>query len=256
MILQPRNRELIFYKAYANLSAEASRTYLSFLWWIFEPILSMAVFYVVFGVLLNRGTEDFVPFLLIGLITWQWFANTITHGMTSILGNNMLMNQVHLPKSIFPSIIILMDAFKFFIVFALILIFLWIYGFDIGISYLSLPLLLGVQFLVITAFTFLVAAIIPFVPDFRFLIQTLLQLVFFLSGIFFPASSISEEHRFYFYLNPMANLIEDYRSVLMHNTWPDWNALAIIAACSIIGLYASYRLIKRFDYIYPRIIMQ
>lgn len=256
MILTPRYRELVLFKTYANLNSEASRTYLSFLWWIIDPILTMLVFYIVFGVLLQRGTEDFVPFLLIGLTIWQWFANTINHGKSSILENRRLMEQVHLPKVIFPTIIILMDLFKFFIVFLLIIIFLWLYGFGININYLALPALLLVQFLLISAFTYFVAAIVPFIPDLKFLIATLIQLVFFLTGIFFPSTAISEENKFYFYLNPMANLIEDYRNVLMYGKWPDWNSLGIIGLLSVMGIIFSVRLIKRFDYIYPRVTLQ
>jgi len=136
------------------------------MWWIIDPILSMAVYYVVFALLFQRGTQDYVPFLLIGLITWQWFTNTINHGMTTIQGNTKLMNQVHLPKVVFPSIVIVMDTFKFSIVFLLVLLFLWIYGFGVGAAYLALSLILGVQFLLTTALTYVLATIIPFPPDF------------------------------------------------------------------------------------------
>jgi len=226
------------------------------MWWVIDPILSMAVYYVVFGLLFQRGTEDFVPFLLVGLITWQCFTNTINHGMTTIQGNIKLMNQVHLPKVVFPSIVILMDTFKFSIVFVLVVLFLWIYGFGVGITYLALPIVLGVQLLFTTALTYLLAAIIPFLPDLKFLVQTVLRLVFFLTGIFFDGSKMPEQYQFFFYLNPMANLIEDCRNILMHNLWPDWNALAIICLFSAIGVYAAYGLIRRFDYIYPKVIMQ
>ena len=245
--------DLILFKTYANLKAEASRTYLSFLWWIVDPILSMAVYYLVFDLLLKRGTEDFVPFLLIGLTTWQWFSYTIQHGMPSIIQNNMLMNQVDLPKFIFPSIIILMDFFKFSIVFTLVLLFLWIYGFEISITYLALPYLLILQFFLITTCTFISAAIVPFLPDLRFLIEALLHLLFFLSGIFFSPSSIDAKFRFYFYLNPIANLIDSYRKILMYSSWPDWHALFVISVFACLGVYCSYNLLKHFDHTYPKL---
>jgi lipopolysaccharide transport system permease protein len=106
------------------------------------------------------------------------------------------------------------------------------------------------------ALTYLLAAIIPFLPDLKYLVQTILRLVFFLTGIFFDGSKIPEQYQPYFYANPMATLIEDYRNVLMHNLWPDWNALAIICLFSAIGVYVASGLIRRFDYIYPRVIMQ
>jgi lipopolysaccharide transport system permease protein len=130
------------------------------------------------------------------------------------------------------------------------------FGFGVGAAYLALPLILGAQILFTVALTYLLAAIIPFLPDLKYLVQTILRLVFFLTGIFFDGSKIPEQYQPYFYANPMAILIEDYRNILMHNLWPDWNALAIICMFSAIGVYVASGLIRRFDYIYPRVIMQ
>lgn len=256
MLLSPRYRELVLFKTYANLCSEASRTYLSFLWWVFDPILSMGVYYIVFGLLLKRGTDDYVPFLIIGITTWQWFAFTIIHGMKSIIENKGLMEQVHLPKIVFPSIIILMDTFKFLIVLSLVLVFLWIYGFKINIKYLSLPLVLGIQFLINASFTYFLAAIIPFLPDLMFVVSPILQLAFFLSGVIYAGDTIPVQFRMFFYLNPMATLIESYRNILMYDKWPDWNSLGIIFIIAVLGIYLSHRLIQHFDYIYPRIVLR
>ncbi|HPQ27545.1 MAG TPA: hypothetical protein PLQ82_03640 [Desulfobacteraceae bacterium] len=65
-MLNRRYIELVFFKAYANLRSEAARTYLSFLWWIIDPVLFMSVYYVVFAVLLQRGTKGYIPNLSIG----------------------------------------------------------------------------------------------------------------------------------------------------------------------------------------------
>jgi len=253
-ILQPRYRELIWYKTWAGLRAEASQNYLSFLWWIFEPLLSMAVYYLVFGILIKRGTADFVPFLLIGLILWQWFANTIAHNMNSILGSRQLMTQVDLPKAVFPSVVACMDVIKFSCVFMLLLIFLWCYGFLPNSHYLALPVVLLIQFTLNLTFAYFVAALIPFFPDLRFLVQAVLQLVFFVSGVLFDGASIPEQYQPYFYLNPMANLLDSYRDILMFDRWPDWRSLGIVFFFSFIGLILSYALIAHYDRHYLRII--
>lgn len=247
--------ELILFKAYADLRAEAARTYLSFSWWLIDPVLSMLVSYIVFGVLFQRSTEDFVPFLLIGLITWQWFANTIIHGAGSIYGNGSLMRQVYLPKIIFPSVIIIMDTIKFMIVFLLLILFLWIYGFTPDIHYLALPVLLITELMLIIAGTYLLAAVVPFVPDIKFMVDHFLHLMFFLSGIFFASSMVPDQFKLFFYLNPMADLIEQYRTVLMYKAWPDWPIVAAIAVFSMITAYLGSKLIHRFDYTYPRVVL-
>ncbi len=253
-ILQPRYRELIWYKTWAGLRAEASQNYLSFLWWIIEPLLSMAIYYLVFGVLMQRGTDDFIPFLLIGLITWQWFANTIISSLNSILGSRALMTQVDLPKAVFPSVVAGMAVIKFSCVFILLLVFLSLSGFTPNVHFIALPVIMAVQFTLILTFSYLSAAIIPFFPDLRFLVQALLQLVFFLSGIIFDGASIPEQYQRYFYLNPMANVIEAYRDILMHNQWPDWSALAVVFGFGFIGMCLGYAVIAYYDRYYLRIV--
>jgi lipopolysaccharide transport system permease protein len=245
--------ELILYKTYADLKAETKRTYLGFLWWIFEPVLYMTVFYIFFGLLLGHSTDDFVPFLLIGLTIWQWFKSCLSHGSETILGGQGLMQQVHLPKIIFPIILILKDTVKFFFIFVLLLAFLWFYGFNIGLSYLALPLLLMIQLLFTTALTFFLAAIVPFLPDLRFVVENVLLAVFFMSGIVIKADTIPEAYRSYYYLNPMVNLIEDYRNILMFNQWPHGFTLLFIGFISLIGIWLSIRLIAYFEYLYPKI---
>jgi lipopolysaccharide transport system permease protein len=248
-----RYSELIFYKTYADLKAETERTYLGFLWWIFEPLLYMLVFFVLFDLLLNRGTKDFVPFLLVGLTAWQWFKSCLSHGSETILGAHQLMQQVHLPKVIFPIILIFTDTVKFIFIFILLLIFLWLYGYGVGWHYLALPVVLMTQLLLTTALVFLLAGIVPFLPDLRFVVENVLMAVFFMSGIFLASEAVPEAYRGYYYLNPMVNIIESYRNILMYDAWPFFSTLFIISSLSLVGIGLGILLIARFEYVYPKI---
>ena len=119
------HKDLICYKAWADLRAEARQYYIKYLWWVLEPILEMMVFYVVFGLLLSRGGPDFIQFLLIGLIVWKWFGTTVQHCGNSLMGAKVLINQTPLPKIIFPTVFILTDTFKAGIVCFLVCLILF-----------------------------------------------------------------------------------------------------------------------------------
>jgi len=253
-IFKPEYAELVIVKVFMNLKSEASRTYLSFLWWILEPVMTMSVFYVVFGVLLNRRTDDFTAFLLVGLVIWQWFANTISHGMSAIHQNSRIILSVDIPKEIFPAIEILMDIVKFSLVLILLIGFLWLSGFPLNPQYLALPALLATQFMLICSITLVIAAIVPFFPDVKFLVTVLLQLTFFLSGVFYDPSSIPVEYQPYFFMNPMALLIDSYRLVLLEAQPPDWSRVAIVAIVSFVGVLLSLGLLRKLHYAYPRVL--
>ncbi len=227
LIALPRSRthQVILYKIYADLVAESERFFIGYLWWIIEPIIDMGVYYVVFAVLIGRGGPDFIPFLLVGILTWRWFQSSLTLGSNSILSNKGLMNQVYLPKIIFPIVSILTNSFKFAIAFTVLLGFLWIYGKPPGPYYAALPLILAVQFSLIFALTFLFSAFVPFYPDIRILLTHSLQVLFYLSGIFYSADRFSGKIKALFLMNPVAVLLISYRKVLMYNQWPDFRAL-------------------------------
>ena len=176
--------DLIFYNVYANLRSEAKRFYISYLWWIINPVADMFVFYIVFSLLLNRGIKDFVPFLLIGIVSWRWMSITVIRSASSLMVNSLLINQVFIPKIIIPTVIILTESFKFLISFVILLIFLFLYGLSPTQYYLALILLLITQFLLIISISYFFTAITPFFPDIQIILQSGIQLVFFLSGIF------------------------------------------------------------------------
>lgn len=245
--------ELMIYKAYAELKAEASRYYASILWWIVEPVIYMGAFYVVFGLIFKRGGEGFIPFLLCGLIIWKWFAGSINQGSNAILMHLGLIRQIYLHKIIFPGAALLNNAFHFLCVFIVYVIFLIGYGYDPGLCWISVFPLIAAQFLFNSACACLLSAIVPFAPDIRQLVEKVLMLGFFMTGIFFDINTISESYRSYLMMNPMAVLIEGFRSVLLHNRTPQWGPLILIVLLSTFGIWVAQILMKRFDHLYPKV---
>lgn len=244
---------LILYQTYADLRAEAKRTYAGFLWWFAEPLLHMVIYYLVFAVILQRGTADFVPFLLIGLVAWRWFHVSLMQGGMSILNGRRVMQQIYLPKTIFPSVNLLVNAVKFSITLIILLLFLWVYGLLPTAYYLALPLVLATQMLLIMGAVYVCAAVMPFLPDLRILIDNGLRALMFVSGIFFAGNTVPEHLQVYFYLNPMAVIIEAYRNVLMGGHWPHWEGLAYVAMVGVMGILIGRKLIARYDYSYPKV---
>lgn len=244
---------LVFYKAYADLRAEASRTYFSFLWWILEPMLYMAGFYFVFAVLLERRTPNFVAFLLVGLVVWKWFSSTVLHASGAILNNPGLMRQVYLPKVVFPLVTILTDTAKFLVVFSILLVFLLWNGGTFSAAWLALPLLLLVELVFLAGVACLAAAIVPIVPDIRILLENVLLIMMFVSGIFFDPATIPEPYQTYFYMNPMATLIESFRAVLMRGEWPSMSSLVLIAGAGFALFAIAFTILHRLDRAYPRL---
>jgi len=249
-----RYLELLIHRTLAGLYTEASQTYLSFIWWIVEPILYMLTFYFVFGFIFQRGDGDYIPFVLCGLTAWKWFGASVDSGANAIRSNASLMGQVHVPKILFPSISILQNSAKF--IFVLVILILVIQFIEPGISltYLALPVVLFTQLSLISACAFLLSAFVPFIPDLSYLVRNGLQLMFFASGIFYSVSEMPESYQHIFYLNPMVTIIDSYRDIFMFQRWPDFPTLGFILGLSLVGVLLAYIFIKKYDRVYPKMV--
>jgi len=249
--------EVFFAKLVLNLKSEASQTYLSYVWWLLEPALLVAVFYIVFAVFLSRGTSDFVTFLVCGKIPFLWFSKSVNNASRSIITGRGLINQIAIPMPFFPLLVVFQDAFKQTVVFAFMFTFLVINGLDVSWVWLSVLFVILTQLLLISAISLLVAAITPFLPDFKYLINTAMIALMFGSGIFYSYKDVLlPEHQQLFLMNPVANLIKNYRQVLMENTLPDWSALAGISLASIVLFILMTLYYRKVGTTYARLIAQ
>jgi len=248
--------ELIWTKARFNLRSEVQRNYLSYGWWILEPVLHMIVYYLVFGFLLQRGSENYPVFLLTGLIPWLWFSKAVSGSSNSIIAGQNLMLQVGIPSVVFPLVSLLQATLKQIPVFILLLGFVWLVGYTPDSHWWALLPVIIVQALLTMAFACAVAAIIPFARDLSYLVPTGLMLMMFMSGIFYDYRSISPEWQSLFLSNPLAFLLKSYRDIFVDGVMPDFQMLAWWGLGSVIASVLLLLAYKRLRYVYPRIVME
>jgi len=229
--------ELVLFSTYAELRAERARSYLGLIWWVLEPAMNMAVYYLVFSVILRSAQPDYVPFLLVGLTLWQWFKSCVSHGGYSIWQQLPLIRQVKLPSLVFPSVQILADTVKFVFILALLVAILWYAGYAPNVQYVALVPVLLVELLFAAGAAYCLSALVPLLPDLRFVIEQVLQVLLFVSGIVFSLDAVPEPMRRWFAWNPIAVLVDAGRAILLHARWPDWFALGRVALISL-ALYA------------------
>jgi lipopolysaccharide transport system permease protein len=248
--------ELIWTKVIFNLRSEVHRNYLSYGWWILEPLLHMVVYYMVFGLLLHRGSENYPVFLLTGLIPWMWFLKAVNISSNSIIAGQNLMLQVGIPSVIFPLITYLQSTLKQIPIFILLFGFVWLQGYTPNAHWWALFPVIIVQALLTLAFACAVAAVIPFVRDLAYLVPTGLTFLMFLSGIFYDYRSISREWQELFLMNPIAFLLKSYREILLDGIMPDLFTLALWGFGSVAICLMLLLVYQRLRYIFPRIVME
>ena len=239
--------DIILYRTYAEVKSEAQLSYMGYLWWLLEPLLNTVLFFFILSAIVERAPTGQFLFLLVGAIIWQWMNASLIGASNSIVDAGGMLKQIYLPKAVLPLISILTNTWKFAFVFLLLILCVWVTGSRPTQAYAALPLLLLLEFAVILAFTLPLAVIMPYFPDARITVDAILRSLLLLSGIFFPVSQLPPTYRFYFHLNPIADLIEAFRAVLLEGHWPDWSMLVYVALVSLGGLAMTALLYGKLD---------
>lgn len=244
-------------KVIFNLQAEARKSQLSYAWWILEPLLEAAVFYVIFGIFLAREQENFVPFLLTGLIPWTWFSRSVGNSMTSLTGAQGFMVNFKIAPIFFPLVQLGQDMVKQIATFSFLLAFLLLTGIKPTLLWLGLPFVMLLQIALVFSVGCFCAAIVPLMRDLTYLISTMLLAIMFASGIFYnPETLVTSEWQLYFYANPVASLIQIYRDILMWNRIPDLFLFGYVLGWSIILALIARFALNKYRHSYARIIQE
>lgn len=251
-----RIMQVTWLRALMGLKSEARETRLGYLWWLIEPAMHLAVYYLAFGVLLNHGGEDYVAYLLIGIVHWLWFSKSIMNASSAILVGRGLMLQLPLHTVIFPLAEVGRDAIKQLLVVAVLLLVLALIGYPPDRLYLLYPLLFALQLLLILPCAGLAAILMPVFPDMRVIIPACLQLGMFLSGVFFTRDLIPEPYQWLLNLNPVYLVLESQRDILIRHHQPDWQALGLLLIALLLCNVAIFALFSRLNQYFARIVQE
>jgi lipopolysaccharide transport system permease protein len=188
-------------------------------------------------------------------VPWKWFDGTVRSAAGILSSSVGLMRQLYLPKYLLPLAVVVTNTLKFGIILTILAAFLWLSGVSVFSGALAyLPLVVAVQLLLTLAVGGLASALVPLLPDLRYVVNYGMTMLFFMSGIFFSLEDMSPEAQQYLMLNPMLLVIDSYRAVLLDATEPVLIHLGAVAAGSALLLVLVAFLFHRFDRVYPRII--
>ena len=236
--------------AKSSLKTEVANSFLNWIWWILDPLCSMMIYYLIFGVVFKAKELYFVPFLFIGQTMWAFFSKNVVQSVKMIKRNKPIVSRVYIPKFVLLIANMMVNGFKMMISSILVIIMMGVFKVELSPYILCfLPILL-VMILVTFSVCVNLMHFGVFVEDLGNVINIAMQLLFYMTGIFFSIDSrLGPDYptaaTILTYGNPMALLVRDMRNVLLYQQAPDWIALGIWAVVaivlSIIGIYSIYK---------------
>lgn len=229
-----KRKDLIYYLVKSGLKAEHRNSYLGYFWWLLDPLLGILIYYFLMVVILERGGENFAVYLAIGLVVWRWISASINSSAKSILRYSSIINQVYLPKSIFPLSFTITQVFNFAFGLVVIAIFLVFNGVIPGWEIVYLPFIVLVTITFLMAVGFVLGYFTVFIRDIDNLLTHIIRLFFYASPIIWVGGRLPPEYDWLVAINPIAILVDAYRDVLMYHSSPYFIGLFTIFIISII----------------------
>ena len=223
---------------------------LGVLWSFLNPLLMTFVYMFVFSTLFRSSIENFVVYLMSGIILFNYFSEATNLGMQSIVGNAGLITKVYMPKYIFPISKVLSSGINLFISLIPLLIMMAITGVQFSKSLLLIPVVLFFLILFCTGVSLILAAVMVYFRDIQFLWGILIMILNFLSPIFYPESIIPARFITVYHMNPLYQYLFFMRTITIGGISPTpvtylYCALASAAALAI-GLFVFRKCQNQF----------
>lgn len=204
-------RSFLWTMATAKSYSQHQNNYLGQLWTILNPLLLAAVYYLVFGVLLDttRGVENFTAFLTIGIFIFLSFSATVNSGANSIISNIDLVRALHFPRAVLPISVAVSEILNLLPAIVVMFGIVILTGEPVAWTWLLVPIAL----LLIVTFTsgvcMLAARIVTAARDLRNLIPVGVRLLRYVSGVFFSIEG---------YVSGALGLAMEYQPVALYIT--------------------------------------
>ena len=232
-----RYRELFYIFTWRDIKVRYKQTLLGVLWVIFQPLVSTGIFTIFFGRLAKIPSDNlpYELFVLIGLVFWMFFSNSVTHASGSMIENLNIIKKVYFPKEILPVSASLTSLVDFLINFIVVLVATFLFGFVPSLTTLIIiPIAVIITIFTASGLGMFLASLNVKYRDVRYILPFFIQTMLFVTPVIYPTATLRDSFRPFLALNPMTGVIESTRSVISGSSTLDLKMLIISVVSSII----------------------
>ncbi len=230
-----RFRDLLWMLALRDIKVRYRQTLIGVTWAILQPLATMTIFYVLFRLMNAHPVSAGVPYVLsvyAALLMWQLFSTSLSHSSLSLVENQGLLKKAYCPRLVFPLAPIIASLLDFAVAFCLLIGMLAWFGVVPSWTLLTIPLPVLLATLTALAVGLWLAALCAMYRDFQYVIPFLTQTWLYLTPVLYESGSvIPEKWRAWYFLNPMAGVVEGFR-------WALFGKISVPAGSLAISLVA------------------
>ncbi len=239
------SRELLRALVARNLKMRYKRSVLGFVWALLNPLFTVVILVAVFRYVFRLSVEDYWAFLLSGYFAWIFVLHTVGACAGVIREHSYMTRTLAFPSDVLVLSTVLARFVEFLAELALVAVLIAIFKHHgVPLSYIALPVIAAIHLCLTLALAFPVAALAVFFQDVQHALPVAFTLLGYLSPVYYPLSYIPERWQGIYRLNPFADMLPLFQSVLYEGRLPGAGAFAITAAVSLLLLVVGVRLFR------------
>jgi len=219
-------REMIISLVRKDLRGRYKGSVLGFLWTFINPLLQLAVYTLVFSVIMRSDIDQFYMFLFVALIPWIFFASCLTTGSFCIIGETSLVSKIYFPREVVPIAYVTSSFVNMLYCFVVVLAMVVVTGRPVNIvAWMFLPIIMLVEYVMALGVALLASSITVYFRDLQHILGIVAMAWQFLTPVIYPLSMVPEEIQPVFLLNPMTPVIIAYRDILYYGVIPQMSTM-------------------------------
>ena len=242
-----KTKGILFNFAISDLKIRYRNSVLGILWSIIEPLLLLGVLFVVFSTMFKFDIENFPIYLLLGIITWNFFKNGTSIALGSLTNRAAFVTQIYFPRSIpglsagITASIMLMTELVILAIFMITL------NFSPSITILYLIPVFLLEFLLILGISLPLSVLNAKFKDVEFIWGVVLQAGFFLTPIFYQFDMLPETVRSVLQFSPMVQIVTMAHHVAIYGELPTINSVLYAIFSVLVIVVVGYLIFRKLQ---------
>ena len=241
-------RELLYFLTWRDIKVRYKQTLMGAAWVIVQPLATMILFTLFFNRFAGVRSDDmpYPLFAYTGLLLWSFFAGGVINSTNSLVNNTNLITKVYFPRMFIPAAAVAAGLVDLAVASVILVGLAVYYGVALTWGLLLLPLFVALTLLLALGVGMLISALTVKYRDLRHALPFAIQLWMFASPVIYPSSVVPEDWRWLLVANPLAPVVEGFRSALVGHAF-DWHAVWVATLVTLALLLVSVFVFRRVE---------
>lgn len=216
-------------------------------WSFLKPLFMLSILYLVFFFFLKVDIENYVWFLLLGIIFWNFFADATKDSMQNMVAKAHILKNVNIPPFVIIVSSLLHSFWTFMIGLLAFFILFFVFGFYPGESIILFPYFIILLMLLTAGISFIVVPLSVRFKDFNHMWDIFLQMLFWITPIAYQHFIVPEAYMKWYLLNPIARVIIEARTTVIYSTFPEGKQIFITTLIVLCIFIVGFTLFKKMS---------